>query len=75
MLTVVLFVLDLACRSERGFVTHTGTVAGVPISIVAIGMGFPNADFFVSVTRDIDKSVACEVDDGSPSCPLSLHGC
>ncbi|CAN0485336.1 unnamed protein product, partial [Ectocarpus sp. 8 AP-2014] len=32
-------------RSKRGFVTHTGTYNGVPVSIVLINMGYPNMDF------------------------------
>jgi len=39
--------------SERGFVTHTGTYKGVPVSIVAIGMGMPNMDIFVREARAI----------------------
>ena len=38
--------------SERGFVTITGRYRGVPISIVSIGMGFPNMDFFVREMRE-----------------------
>lgn len=38
--------------SERGFVTITGRCRGVPISIVSIGMGFPNMDFFVREMRE-----------------------
>jgi len=33
--------------SDRGFTTVTGTFAGVPVSIVAIGMGVAMMDFFV----------------------------
>lgn len=42
------FVLE----SERGFVTITGLYNGIPISIIAIGMGAPNADFFVREVRE-----------------------
>ncbi len=38
--------------SERGFLTITGRCRGVPISIVSIGMGFPNMDFFVREMRE-----------------------
>ncbi|KAI0735989.1 purine and uridine phosphorylase [Earliella scabrosa] len=38
--------------SERGFTTITGRYRGVPISIVSIGMGYPNADFFVREVRE-----------------------
>ncbi|KAM5542312.1 hypothetical protein V8D89_004185 [Ganoderma adspersum] len=38
--------------SERGFTTITGRYKGVPVSIVAIGMGYPNADFFVREVRE-----------------------
>ena len=38
--------------SERGFTTITGRYKGIPISIVSIGMGSPNADFFVREVRE-----------------------
>lgn len=40
-------------RSKRGFVTHTGTYNGVPVSIVLINMGYPNMDFFVREVREV----------------------
>ncbi|KAF8510809.1 nucleoside phosphorylase domain-containing protein [Hysterangium stoloniferum] len=39
-------------ESERGFLTITGLYNEVPISIVAIGMGAANADFFVREARE-----------------------
>ncbi|KAF9043214.1 nucleoside phosphorylase domain-containing protein [Panaeolus papilionaceus] len=41
--------------SERGFLTITGCYRGIPVSIVSIGMGTPNMDFFV---REIRESVS-----------------
>ncbi|KAF8961180.1 nucleoside phosphorylase domain-containing protein [Flammula alnicola] len=41
--------------SERGFLTITGRYKGTPISIISIGMGNPNMDFFV---REIRESVS-----------------
>lgn len=38
--------------SERGFLTITGRFKGTPISIVSIGMGSPNMDFFVREIRE-----------------------
>ncbi|EMD41277.1 hypothetical protein CERSUDRAFT_109875 [Gelatoporia subvermispora B] len=38
--------------SERGFTTITGRYKGVPVSIVSIGMGGPNADFFMREVRE-----------------------
>jgi uridine phosphorylase len=38
--------------SERGFITVTGRYKGIPISIVSIGMGSPNMDFFVREVRE-----------------------
>ncbi|KAK0458260.1 uridine phosphorylase [Desarmillaria tabescens] len=38
--------------SERGFLTITGRYKGVPVSIVSIGMGAPNMDFFVREVRE-----------------------
>lgn len=34
--------------SKRGFTTYTGTYGGVPVSIIATGMGQPMMDFLVS---------------------------
>ncbi|KAF9269740.1 purine and uridine phosphorylase [Marasmius fiardii PR-910] len=42
------FVLE----SERGFLTFTGRYKGIPVSIMSIGMGSPNMDFFVRETRE-----------------------
>ncbi|KAG8830665.1 hypothetical protein FRC17_004499 [Serendipita sp. 399] len=39
--------------SERGFLTLTGKYKGVPVSIVSIGMGAPNMDFFVREAREV----------------------
>ncbi len=40
-------------NSQRNFLTLTGTFRGVPISIVAIGMGFSVVDFFVRECRAV----------------------
>ncbi|KAF9898973.1 hypothetical protein BX616_003404 [Lobosporangium transversale] len=39
--------------SHRGFLTITGTYKGVPVSIVAIGMGISMMDFFVRECRAV----------------------
>jgi len=39
-------------ESDRGFLTLTGIYKGVRLSIVAIGMGFANMDFFVRECRE-----------------------
>jgi hypothetical protein len=38
--------------SERAFLTLTGRVRGVPVSVASIGMGFPNVDFFIREARE-----------------------
>jgi uridine phosphorylase len=38
--------------SERGFLTITGRYRGVPVSVVCIGMGGPNVDFFIREVRE-----------------------
>lgn len=43
----------LELHSERGFLTLTGTYKSVPVSVVAIGMGAPNMDFFVREGREV----------------------
>ncbi|TKY84574.1 hypothetical protein EX895_006476 [Sporisorium graminicola] len=40
-------------NSQRNFLTLTGTFKGVPISVVAIGMGFSVVDFFVRECRAV----------------------
>ena len=42
------FVLE----SDRGFLTTTGLYEGVPVSIVSVGMGSANMDFFVREARE-----------------------
>ncbi|RKO84860.1 nucleoside phosphorylase domain-containing protein, partial [Blyttiomyces helicus] len=37
--------------SKRGFVTITGTYRGIPVSIIAIGMGYPMVDMMVREIR------------------------
>lgn len=46
---------SLTQRSKRGFVTHTGTYKGVPVSIVMINMGYPNMDFLVREVRAVTE--------------------
>ena len=38
--------------SERGFTTITGRFKGVPLSILSVGMGSPNVDFFIREVRE-----------------------
>jgi uridine phosphorylase len=38
--------------SDRGFLTITGRYNGTPVSIISIGMGNPNMDFFVREVRE-----------------------
>jgi uridine phosphorylase len=38
--------------SERGFLIMTGRYHGTPVSIISIGMGYPNMDFFVREVRE-----------------------
>ncbi|KAJ3866383.1 nucleoside phosphorylase domain-containing protein [Lentinula novae-zelandiae] len=39
-------------ESERGFQTITGRYKGAPVSVISIGMGAPNMDFFVREARE-----------------------
>ncbi len=39
--------------SKRGFLTITGAYKGIPVSIIAIGMGSAMMDFFVRETRHV----------------------
>lgn len=40
-------------QSHRGFLTLTGSYEGVPISVIAIGMGFSMVDFFLRECRAV----------------------
>jgi len=40
-------------QSKRGFLTITGKYHGVPISIIAVGMGFPMMDFMLREVREV----------------------
>lgn len=42
----------LELSTERGFLTITGCYKGTPVSIVSIGMGNPNMDFFIREVRE-----------------------
>jgi len=41
--------------SSRGFTTHTGLFQGVPVSIIATGMGMAMMDFLVRETRAVTE--------------------
>ncbi|CAO3672115.1 unnamed protein product [Rhizopus stolonifer] len=60
--------------SQRGFLTITGRYKGVPVSIVAIGMGTSMMDFFVRETRASTEGTVAIIRFGScgsltPSAP------
>lgn len=68
--------------SERGFNTVTGRYQGVPVSIISIGMGSPNMDFFVREVREclagdmlIIRSDSCciSTEDSSYSCLIKAR--
>ncbi|KAG9050373.1 hypothetical protein FS837_005994 [Tulasnella sp. UAMH 9824] len=67
-------------QSERGFLTITGKYLGTPISIIAIGMGIGNMDFFVRECREcLDGDMAIirlvpELPVGSLSLPRACVG-
>ncbi|KAK9708722.1 hypothetical protein K7432_009467 [Basidiobolus ranarum] len=51
--------------SHRGFYTATGRYKGIPVSIVAIGMGIPMMDFFVREVRAVVDGPMCIIRLGS----------
>ncbi|KAF8067045.1 nucleoside phosphorylase domain-containing protein [Lyophyllum atratum] len=51
--------------SERGFLTITGRYKNAPISIISIGMGSPNMDFFIREVRECLSGDMCVVRLGS----------
>ncbi|KIJ63992.1 hypothetical protein HYDPIDRAFT_133286 [Hydnomerulius pinastri MD-312] len=58
--------------SERGFLTITGRYRGVPVSIVCIGMGGPNVDFFVREVRECVEGDVLIIRLGSCGCLTDL---
>ncbi|ORX91971.1 purine and uridine phosphorylase [Basidiobolus meristosporus CBS 931.73] len=52
-------------NSHRGFYTATGRYKGVPVSIIAIGMGIPMMDFFVREVRAVVDGPLCIIRLGS----------
>jgi len=62
----------LEVASERGFLTFTGTYKGVPMSIVAIGMGFANMDFFIREGRECANGDMFIIRFGSCGCLTDL---
>lgn len=52
-------------RSSRGFLTYTGLYKGTRVSIVSIGMGYSNMDFFVREVRAIAEGPLVVVRVGS----------
>ncbi|KAI9494484.1 nucleoside phosphorylase domain-containing protein [Zychaea mexicana] len=51
--------------SQRGFLTITGRYKGVPITILAIGMGSPMMDFFIRETRAVVSGTMAVIRFGS----------
>jgi len=58
--------------SDRGFVTFTGRYEGIPISVVSIGMGGPNVDFFIREVREILSGDMVVIRLGSCGCLTDL---
>ncbi|KAF8308984.1 purine and uridine phosphorylase [Clavulina sp. PMI_390] len=62
----------LRVESERGFLMYTGLYKGVPLSIVAIGMGFANMDFLVREGRECVDGDMYMIRFGSCGCLTDL---
>jgi len=58
--------------SERGFLTITGRYKGVPVSVVCIGMGGPNVDFFIREVRECLQGDMLVIRLGSCGCLTGL---
>ncbi|PWN26388.1 purine and uridine phosphorylase [Jaminaea rosea] len=52
-------------HSSRQFLTLTGTFHSTPVSVVAIGMGFPLVDFFLREARKVVQGEMCVIRLGS----------
>eukprot|EP00744_Colponema_vietnamica_P006165 GILI01008968.1.p1 GENE.GILI01008968.1~~GILI01008968.1.p1 ORF type:complete len:290 (+),score=52.61 GILI01008968.1:68-937(+) len=63
--------------SKRGFVTHTGTFDGVPVSIIATGMGLPMIDLMLRETRAVCEGPMAVIRFGTCGCvrPDIQPGC
>lgn len=57
--------------SNRGFTTYTGTKEGVPVTIMAIGMGIPMMDFAIREIRAITEGPLAIIRLGSCGTPRS----
>lgn len=62
---------SFAYASNRGFTTYTGTKNGVPVTIMAIGMGMPMMDFAIREIRAITDGPLFIVRLGSCGTPRS----
>ncbi|KAN0082821.1 Nucleoside phosphorylase domain containing protein [Tylopilus felleus] len=58
--------------SERGFLTITGRYRGTPVSVVCIGMGGPNVDFFIREVRECLQGDMLVIRLGSCGCLTDL---
>ncbi|KAF8547984.1 purine and uridine phosphorylase, partial [Imleria badia] len=58
--------------SERGFLTITGRYQGAPVSVVCIGMGGPNVDFFIREVRECLQGDMLVIRFGSCGCLTDL---
>ncbi|RUP44154.1 nucleoside phosphorylase domain-containing protein [Jimgerdemannia flammicorona] len=61
--------------SQRGFTTFTGTYQGVPVSIIAIGMGTPMVDFLLREIRACVEGPIAIIRFGSCGSLNALAGC
>jgi len=66
------FPKPFSLRSERGFLTITGRYRGTPVSIVSIGMGGPNVDFFMREVRECLQGDMLVIRLGSCGCLTDL---
>ncbi len=55
-------------QSKRGFLGVTGKYKGVPVSIIAIGMGMPMMDFFLREVREVVDGEMAVVRFGTCGC-------
>lgn len=55
--------------SSRGFTVYTGKKNGVPVSIIATGMGFPMMDFVVREARAVVDGPMAFIRVGTCGCP------
>jgi len=69
LLSTLLDNISIKRESNRGFIVYTGLYAGVPVSVVSIGMGLAMMDFLIREGRHIVNGPMCVIRLGTCGTP------